>query len=190
VAGQNGVTDTDLSAAALDTHNAPSSAADTGQFTDENPDWSADGTKLIFDSNRSGVTTEGNTTIWQMTNIFSGTLTVTPLWSSQVGTGTGSHPEVEPVYSPDGTQVAFVQNQGGQNTWLGSIVGLGTGLSGAEDVTMSTQGKGIINDQPDWGPSQPSTGTPEVPVQLMLPGAALLFGGLFLVWDRRRRMAR
>ncbi len=182
VAGQNGVTDTDLSVAAID---SVTGLVDTGSYGDENPDWSPDGTKVIFDSNRGGT----NHTLWQLTNIATGTLTATPLWSNEVGTGGSRKPSTEPVYSPDGTQVAFVQNGSGQNTFIGSIVSLGSGFSSAEDVSLSTEGNGIVSDQPDWGPSQPSTGTPEVPVELMLPGSALLLGGLFLLWDRRRRLA-
>jgi hypothetical protein len=122
-----------------------------------------------------------------MSNLTSGTLTVTPLWSSQVGIGGGKQPQVQPVYSPDGTKIAFVQNQGGQNTWTGSVVGAGGTLSSAMNVSQSTQGTGIINDQPDWAPAQPSPGAPEAPAALMLPGAALLFGGLALIVERRRR---
>jgi len=56
-------------------------------------------------------------------------------------------------------------------------------------VSLSTQGNGIVNDQPDWGPSQPSTGTPEVPMPLLLPGSALIIGGLAVLVQRRRRPA-
>ena len=183
VAGQNGVTDTDLSAKAVD---SLTSAADTtGTYQDENPDWSPDGTMIVFDSTRGGT----NHTLWQMTNISSGTTTVTPLWPSQVGTGGTRKSTTQPVYSPDGTEVAFVQPGQGLNTWLGSIVGMNQGLANAVNVSLSTEGNGIVNDQPDWGPVQPSTGAPEVPLPLLLPGAALVLGGLALVVDRRRRTA-
>ena len=180
VAGQNGVTDRDLSAGAID---SLTSTTDTGSYGDENPDWSPDGTTIIFDSTRGGT----NHTLWQMTNIASRTLTATPLWSGEVGTGGSRKPAVEPAYSPDGTQIAFVQNGSGQNTFIGSIVSLGSGFSSAENVSLSTQGNGIVNDQPDWGSGGPGTGTPEVPFTLMLPGTALILGGLALVYERRRR---
>ena len=114
VAGQNGVTDTDLSAEATDSVTGSTDA--TGSYQDENPDWSPDGTKIIFDSTRGGT----NHTLWQMTNITSGTLTVTPLWPSQVGSGATLKSTTEPVYSPDGTAVAFVEPGQGQNTWTGN----------------------------------------------------------------------
>jgi Tol biopolymer transport system component len=189
VAGTNGVTDTDLSAAAID---STTGSTDSGHYIDENADWSPNGSSIIFDSTRAGGSATGNDTLWQLTSsssIAGGPWTVTPLWPSQVGTGSGKHPEVEPVYSPDGTQVAFVQNQSGQNTWTGSIVGSGGTLTSATNVSMSTQGAGIINDQPDWGPGGPSTQTPEAPVVLLLPGSALILGGLALVYERRRRSA-
>ena len=149
VAGQNSVIDTDLSAKAID---SVTSTTDTnGTYADENPDWSPDGTKIVFDSTRGGT----NHTLWQMTNITSGTTTVTPLWPTQVGPagGSGRKSSTEPVYSPDGNYVAFVQPGQGVNTWTGMIVGMNQGLSSSEDVSLSTQGNGIINDQPDWGPS-------------------------------------
>ena len=102
-AGVNGVTDTDLSAAAIDSVTSTTDA--DGTYQDENPDWSSDGTKVIFDSTRGG----SNHTLWQMTNISSGTLTATPLWPTQVGTGGGRKSATEPVYSPDSTEVAFVE---------------------------------------------------------------------------------
>ena len=180
--GQNGVTDTDLSASAVD---SLTDTTDTGNYQDENPDWSPDGTKVVFDSTRGGT----NHTLWQMTNVTSGTPTVTPLWPSEVGTGGSRKSSTQPVYSPDGNDVAFVQPGQGVNTWTGMIVDMGQSLSNAEDVSLSTQGNGIVNDQPDWGPTQPSTGTPEVPLVLLLPGTALVLGGLALVFERRRRTA-
>jgi hypothetical protein len=183
VAGQKGVTDTDLSAEATDS--VTGSADATGSYQDENPDWSPDGTKIIFDSTRGGT----NHTLWQMTNITSGTLTVTPLWPSQIGSGTALKSTTEPVYSPDGTAVAFVEPGQGQNTWTGDIVPMGQGLSSAEDVSLSTEGNGIVNDQPDWGPAEPSQGTPEVSQAIFLPGLALIIGGLGLAYQRRRQVA-
>lgn len=180
VAGQNGVTDTDLSAKAIDSLTSTTDA--TGTYQDENPDWSPDGTKIVFDSTRGGT----NHTLWQMTNITSGTTTVTPLWPSQVGTGGSRKSSTEPVYSPDGNYVAFVQPGQGTNTWTGMIDGMGQSLSSAQDVSLSTEGNGIINDQPDWGPAQPSTGAPEVSKAILLPGAALMVFGLTLVYQRRR----
>ena len=124
VAGQNGVTDTDLSASAVD---SLTDTTDTGNYQDENPDWSPDGTKIVFDSTRGGT----NHTLWQMTNVTSGTPTVTPLWSSEVGTGGSRKSSTQPVYSPDGNYVAFVQPGQGVNTWTGMIVGMGQSLSNA-----------------------------------------------------------
>lgn len=183
VAGQLGVTDTDLSAKAVDSQTSSTDA--TGSYQDENPDWSPDGTKVVFDSTRGGT----NHTLWQMTNITSGTTTVTPLWPTQVGPSGGSRKSsTQPVYSPDGNEVAFVQPGQGVNTWTGMIVGMGQGLSSAQDVSLSTQGNGIVNDQPDWAPGQPGTGTPEVPLPVVLPGSLLVLGGgLTFLHGRRRR---
>ena len=183
VAGQNGVTDTDLSAEATDSVTGHTDA--TGSYQDENPDWSPDGSKIVFDSTRGGT----NHTLWQMTNLTSGTLTVTPLWSSQVGSGPTLKSTTEPVYSPDGTEVAVVEPGQGQNTWTGMIVGMNQGLTNAQDVSLSTEGNGIINDQPDWGPAQPTQGTPEVSQAIFLPGLALIIGGLGLAFQRRRQVA-
>ena len=184
VAGQNGVTDTDLSA--LATNSLTNTTDTTGTYQDENPDWSPDGLKVVFDSTRGGT----NHTLWQMTDIASGTTTATPLWSSQVGNSGGTRKSsTQPIYSPDGLEVAFVQPGQGVNTWTGMLVNLGQSIGNAQAVSLSTQGNGIVNDQPDWGPGQPSTGTPEVPLPLMLPGAALALGGLALYAERRRHPA-
>jgi Tol biopolymer transport system component len=184
VAGQLGVTDTDLSAKAIDSQTGTTDS--TGSYQDENPDWSPDGTKIVFDSTRGGT----NHTLWQMTDIATGTTTVTPLWPNQVGNSGGSRKSsTQPVYSPDGNFVAFVQPGQGVNTWTGMIVGMGSSLSNAEDVSLSTQGNGIVNDQPDWGPTQPSSGAPEVPLPVVLPGTLLALGGLAVTYERRRRPA-
>ncbi len=183
VAGQKGVTDTDLSAAATDSATGTTDA--TGSYQDENPDWSPDGKDIVFDSTRGGT----NHTLWRLTDVTSGTPTVTPLWPGQVGSSATLKSATEPVYSPDGTAVAFVEPGQGQNTWTGEIVGMSQGLSDAENVSLSTEGNGIINDQPDWGPALPTQGTPEVSRAIFLPGVALIIGGLGLAYQRRRQAA-
>jgi Tol biopolymer transport system component len=183
VAGQNGVTDTDLSATAIDSTTGTTDA--TGTYQDESPDWSPNGTAIVFDSTRGGT----NHTLWTLTNLTSGTLTAAPLWPSQVGTGGGRKSETQPVFSPDGTQIAFVQPGPGTNVWNGEIVGMGAALSSEQNVSLSTDGTGTENDQPDWGPSGPGQGTPEVPFALLLPGSALMLAGGFLLVQRRRRGA-
>jgi Tol biopolymer transport system component len=156
----------------------------TGSYQDENPDWSPNGAEIVFDSTRGG----SNHTIWTLTNLNSGTLTATPLWPGQVGAAGGTHKSAtEPVFSPDGTEVAFVQPGPGTNVWDGEIVGMGNPIANEQDVSLSTQGTGTENYQPDWQPlSNPNGGeTPEVPLALMLPGSALLIGGLAVAQRRR-----
>jgi Tol biopolymer transport system component len=160
----------------------------TGTYQDENPDWSPNGTEIVFDSTRGG----SNHTIWTLDNLTSGTLTAAPLWASQVGSVGGTHKSAtEPVFSPDGTQVAFVQPGPGTNVWTGEVVGMGNSISTEQNVSLSNQGTGTENYQPDWQPNANPNGgqTPEVPLAVMLPGSALLIGGLALGL-RRRSAAR
>jgi len=169
---QSGLTDTDLSATAAGT---PLTATQA----DANPDWSPDGTKIIFDSTRSC-----GKSLWYFTNPTSGSPTVTALWP---GLASGSTTDTQPVYSPDGQMISYTQPVLGSGN---QIVGYDYQLVGvsAPQASQLTLGAGASsNSQSDWQPLQPGPNLPEAPSVLMLPGVALLAGGGFVLLRTRRR---
>jgi hypothetical protein len=87
--------DTDLSTMATGSTLGPTQA-------DANPDWSPDGTKIVFDSTRSG-----GHSLWYFANPTSVSPTVTALWPALAGSTTST--DAQPVFSPDGTHLAFTQ---------------------------------------------------------------------------------
>ena len=169
-----GVTDVNLSTTA--TGSALGSAAD------ENPDWAPDGSKIVFDSTRSG-----GHSLWYFTNPTSATPTVAALWPGQAGSGGTT--DTQPVFSPDGLHIAYTQpvTQNGQQVIDYESNTFGAPLSSATDLTLGV-GKSA-NSQPAWQPLQPGPSTPEAPSALLLPGVALLAGGGFLLVRSRRRTA-
>ena len=173
------LTDTDLSTTADQQSGPP---VTTG-YQDEDPDWSPDGTKLIFDSTRNG-----GQTIWTMTGGIlsgSGTLSANPLWNS-LANSSGPQIQYQPVFSPDGTQIAYAEATRGSSVFSADLVNMDQSYTNAENLSLSTPGN-PANSEPDWQPLSTGNGTPEAPMILLLPGSALLIGGIALTIQGRRR---
>jgi Tol biopolymer transport system component len=165
------LSDVDLSATATGTA--------LGAQADDNPDWSPDGSKIIFDSTRTG-----GHSLWYFTGPTSVSPTVTALWPTQ--TGPSGTSDTQPVFSPDGTHIAYTQpvmHNGNQVIDYESNT-FGAPLSSATDLTLGAGAS--ANSQADWQPTGPTPGAPEVPATLLLPGAAFIVGGGYLLIRRRR----
>lgn len=120
----------------------------TPASSNRNPSWSPDGSKLVFQSNRSG---SGKTEIWLANADGSGLLRLTT--SVQLATfsqGPFFSSDFDPAWSPDGSQIAFVSNRDGA----------GVGLTDTELYLMNTDGSNLLrltNDglddtMPAWSP--------------------------------------
>ncbi len=112
--------------------------------------------------------------------------------SVQVATGTKVAVE-NPVFSPDGTQIAFDQlaSPPSAGTTQDVFTGYSVPFSGgvAETGSLVDLTPNFATDQaPTWAPIGPGTGTPEVPNTLLLPvvGGGIT-GATVLVTRRRRR---
>jgi len=172
---QTSLTDVDLSATATGAAIGPTQA-------DANPDWSPDGTKIIFDSTRSG-----GHSLWYFTGPTSGTPTVSALWPGLAGSTTTT--DTQPVFSPDGTKIAYTQPVPGNGNQV--IDFENTFGAPAADSTDLTLGAGAsANSQPVWQPVEPFPNTPEAPLAVLLPASGLLAGGAFVLVRRRRHGAR
>lgn len=171
---QTTLTDTDLSATATGTAIGPAQA-------DANPDWSPDGTKIIFDSTR-----DGGHSLWYFSNPTSVAPTVSALWPSLAGSTTT---DTQPVFSPDGTKIAYTQPVAGSGTQV--IDFENTFGSPPSDSTDLSLGAGAsANSQPVWQPMEPFPSTPEAPLAVLLPGSGVLVGGAFVLVRKRRHGAR
>ncbi len=148
---------------------------------DEYPDWNPAGTNIIFD--RSHVVY-----VFYGINPTTGTASACQLWSTDPAT------EIEPVYSPSDTATASATNcnpTSNQYVWTqlggGSNIVLDMGHGAVNPDVLLTSNKSN-NSQPAWQPLSPSTGTPEVPMAALLPGAGgVLLAGAFVLERRRRR---
>lgn len=172
---QAALTDTDLSATATGATLGPTQA-------DANPDWSPDGTKIVFDSTRSG-----GHSLWYFSNPTSVAPTVSALWPTMAGSTTTT--DTQPVFSPDGTKIAYTQPVVGSGTQV--IAFENTFGAPATDSTDLTLGAGAsANSQPVWQPVQPFPSTPEAPLVVLLPASGVLAGGALVLVGRRRRLVR
>jgi hypothetical protein len=149
---------------------------------DEYPDWNPAGTRIIFDRSHSVFVLDPTTS----------PATTCQLW------GTDPGHEIEPLFAPTDTAVSSpgtCNPTGNMYVWTtlggGSNITLDEGhLVGNPDVLDSLTANKTNNSQTAWQPVQnPGSATPEVSMALMLPGAALVIGGLALVLERRRRRA-
>jgi Tol biopolymer transport system component len=163
------LTDTDLSA---------SGSPAIGTAADANPDWSPDGTKIIFDSTRGG-----GHTLWLFTSPLS-TPAAAALWPSLAAPNKVS--DTQPVFSPDGTEIAYTQPQPGTQVVDFELNKIGNANGAATDLTL---GAGQSqNSQSDW---QPTVGaaTPEAPMAVLLPMAGFGVAGV-AAWRFRRGRGR
>jgi hypothetical protein len=155
-----------------------------GGQTDEYPDWNAAGTRIILDRSHTVYVVDSTT----------GPATSCQLWGSN-DPGT----EIEPLFAPADTAVSTPGNcnpSGNLYVWTrlggGSNIILDMGHSVQSPVTLDalTQNR-TNNSQTAWQPVPPivGTGTPEVPMAILLPlaGAAFMGGALLLELKRRRR---
>jgi len=160
-----------------------SAASGVGSAADADPDWSPDGTQILFDSTRGGSLHQ----IWAMTSSGSA--------AAQVYTSTAS--DTQPVFSPDGTKIAFTEPGQSQDVADEAVMpvsmsgGLDHGSGTPTDVTLVGAGKsGPVDSQPDWQPVPGSSAVlPEAPYAILLPGGALLIMGLALALKRRRQLS-
>jgi len=169
-----GLTDINLSTTATPT------GTSTGTPADDNPDWRPDGSTIIFDSTRNG-----GHSLWYFSNPTSGSPTVTALWPTQ--TGPSGTSDTQPVFSPDGTHIAYTQPQPGTQVIDYESNTFGAPLNSETDLTLGAGSS--ANSQPDWQPAGPGNGTPEAPAAVLLPGAGLLIGGGYVLIRNRRRLS-
>ena len=184
----------------------PASEAYTANstFADQDPDWSPDGTQIVFDSNRTGgdklyeIDPANNTGAYQV-------------WG---GVNSSSQPldpgeEVEPVYAPsDNPQGAYPKaayptgGSGSNPTYQPILLWVYTGggtnvqdVDGGQMINNPTlmatfvTADYALNVNPIWQPLTLGSPLPEAPYPALLVGAGMvtLAGGLFL---RRRRVAQ
>jgi len=145
-----------------------------GSSADEYPDWNPTGTRIIFDSNRNG----GHKIF--IVDRTVNPATVTQLWASDPGT------EIEPLFSPDGTEYAWTKLGTGSNLQID----VGTKVNSPSGVYNLTANR-TNNSQPAWQPVPLGAQLPETSKAFLIPVAGGLTLGLArLLLSRRRRRAR
>jgi len=148
---------------------------------DANPDWKPDGTSVVFDSTRLNgrklFTLDPSATI-------ASPIAAVALWP------TWERSDTQPVYSPDGLRIAYTEAVLGSSVLTNNVVSVGAPASSAINVSSVPVGT-PQNSQPSWAPANgggPDPVIPEAPLAILLPGAALLLGGIALESRRRRNI--
>ena len=140
---QSTITDTNISAEAF----PAGSQYATG--VDAFPDWSPDGQNVVFNSTRGG-----GDTLFVINDPTGATPTGYPVIPTQAS-GSSSAISTEPVFSPDGTEIAFVQSRKGSTVYSEMLIPETNGTWQASDMEdLSAQNTtGISFDsEPDWQP--------------------------------------
>ena len=199
----------------VDLSAANGDAADDDSKPDFAPGVNADGTQLVaFQSNRpTGGASNGpcaGTQLYTMSDQPEATSTILPVfqqWSgtppaptgvqvcttSQGAEGVGAGTKVaaeNPVFSPDGTEIAFDQLG---SDGAGSTQNIFTAYEAPFDGSAAQSGNeddltpNYATDQaPTWAPILPGASTPEAPATLLLPVSGIAIGGAVLAVRRRR----
>jgi hypothetical protein len=145
---------------------------------DADPDWSPDGTRVVFDSTRGG-----GHSLWILT--LGTHPSVAPLWPSMTAPGRTS--DTQPVFSPDGNAVAYTQPVGGSQVVDYEVDQVGDPQSAEIDLTEAPGTP--TNSQPDWQPALAAQ-LPQSPLPVLLPPAGILTVAAVEVVRRRRRSRR
>ncbi len=166
------LTDSDLSAEATYPHRR-----DYARAVDADPDWSPDGTKIVYDSTRGG-----GQTLWILT--LGAHPSASPLWQGL--DARGQKHDTQPAFSPDGRFVVYTQPVTGSRVVDYEIDQIGQPISRETDLSKSPGTP--INSQPDWQSTLPAQ-TPEAPLAILIPVAGFVTLGA-LAAARRRRSRR
>ena len=180
---QTTVTDVNLSTEAF------SSGAQYAVGDDANPDWSPDGQEIVFNATRGG----GDTLF--IMSMTTHPPTAYPIWPSSAARRTIS---TEPVFSPSGNEIAFVEANRGLQIYDEMRVSEEDGqwLANGPATALRKQpwNAASFDSAPDWQPipGAPPAVVPESAYPAVLPGAALLAFGLWFAlraMRARRRVA-
>ena len=120
---------------------------------DQNPAWSPDGARLVFE--RGGGTNVGDNTkeIWVMDADGSDAVQLT----------TNTDYEVQPTWSPDGTRIAFVSDADGD------LEVMSMPAAGGTATNLTSTAAGIDDEQPAWGVKPPLPPPPPPPTPTPTP---------------------
>jgi Tol biopolymer transport system component len=178
---QSTITDTNISVLAF-----PSgSRYATG--VDADPDWSPDGQEVVFNSTRGG-----GETLFVINNPTSATPTGGPIIASQASSSSTTI-STEPVFSPDGRQIAFVQSKKGSSVDSEMLLpesGDTWESCDMKDVSAQDTSGVSFDSEPDWQPVLNPV-VPESRYTAALPVTALMASvvALGLAYLRARRRA-